>query len=240
MQADASADIEIRGIDKYVSRGGVKLEKALQHFSVSPQGKVCLDCGASTGGFADCLLQGGARTVYALDVGYGQLAWSIRGDPRVVVMERTNIRHVTADAFEHTPQLATVDVSFISLALVLPVIAGLLSEGGEAICLIKPQFEAGRGKAKKGVVRDADTHKDVLDAFMAYSAQSGFRVAGLTHSPVKGPKGNIEFLGLLRLPSKGADTEDGGGADGAEAGIDTRAVAAEAHEALNRSGQQDD
>jgi 23S rRNA (cytidine1920-2'-O)/16S rRNA (cytidine1409-2'-O)-methyltransferase len=183
---------------EYVSRGGQKLEKALAYFGIEPEGKVCLDCGASTGGFTDCLLKRGAQLIYAIDVGYGQLAWSLRNDRRVITMERTNIRHVTVDMFETKPELAVIDVSFISLSLVLPVIRKLLIEAGEAVCLIKPQFEAGRGKVgKKGVVRDPGTHKEVLSTFIENAENSGFIIKGITYSPVKGPKGNIEYLGWL-------------------------------------------
>ena len=192
---------------EYVSRGGQKLEKALDYFSIFPEGKVCIDCGASTGGFTDCLLKRGAKMVYAVDVGYGQLAWSLRTDERVITMERTNIRYVTPEMLDHKPELAVIDLSFISLALVLPVINKLLAEPGEddspkanpeAVCLIKPQFEAGKGKVgKKGVVREPEIHKEVLDAFIQNSENAGFIVKGLTYSPVKGPKGNIEYLGWL-------------------------------------------
>jgi len=217
MQVSSDIMIEVRSIPEFVSRGGQKLEKALKTFGVSPDGKICIDCGASTGGFTDCLLKNGARLVYAVDVGYGQLAWSLRNDPRVITMERTNIRHVTADMFNIRPEIAVIDVSFISLSLVLPVVSGLLTGHGEALCLIKPQFEAGREKVgKKGVVRDPETHKSVLETFIGYSAQSGFAVKGMTHSPVKGPEGNIEFLGWL---SK----------QGAGEYIDTGAIVAEAH-----------
>jgi len=198
VQIDPDAFIEVLSGPKYVSRGGQKLEKALEYFGVSPEGRVCIDCGASTGGFTDCLLKKGARLVYAIDVGYGQLAWSIRNDPRVVTMERTNIRFVTADMFGIMPELAVIDVSFISLALVLPVVRGLLCEDGEVLCLIKPQFEAGRGKVgKKGVVRDPETHKAVLEAFIHNAGKSEFYLRGLTFSPVRGPEGNIEYLGWL-------------------------------------------
>ena len=207
---EADSDVEVRGALRYVSRGGQKLEKALKHFGISPEGKICLDCGASTGGFTDCLLKNGASLVYAVDVGYGQLAWSLRSDPRVIAMERTNIRYVTADMFKTRPEIAVVDVSFISLALVLPVAKELLTENGEAICLIKPQFEAGRGSVgKKGVVRDSETHKEVLDSFLRSAGQSGFCVKGLTHSPVKGPEGNIEFLGWLRCRGESETIETG-------------------------------
>jgi len=198
LQVGDDSEIEIRGVSEFVSRGGQKLDKALKFFGVSPEGKVCIDCGASTGGFTDCLLKNGARLVYAVDVGYGQLAWSVRSDPRVVTMERTNIRHVTAEMFSEKPELATIDVSFISLSLVLPVVSGLLTGNGESLCLIKPQFEAGREKVgKKGVVRDPETHVSVLEGFVHSARQAGFAIRGLTHSPVRGPEGNIEFLGWL-------------------------------------------
>ncbi|MBO4831028.1 MAG: TlyA family RNA methyltransferase [Oscillospiraceae bacterium] len=199
------SDIEVRGAAiEYVSRGGLKLEKALREFGVSPEGRTCIDCGASTGGFTDCLLKGGAVKVYAVDVGYGQLAWSIRSDPRVVVMERTNIRYVTPEQIPDRPTLAVIDVSFISLKLVLPVVRQILAEDGEVLCLIKPQFEAGRDKVgKKGVVREASTHVEVLRSFMQYAREAGFGVLGLTFSPIKGPEGNIEYLGYLRAGAEG-------------------------------------
>ena len=200
MQVDGSADLDVRGGLPYVSRGGWKLEKALAYFNTPVDGRICIDCGASTGGFTDCLLQNGAKLVYAVDVGYGQLAWSIRNDPRVIVLERTNIRNATADMFDVQPELAVLDLSFISLALVLPVVGKLLKEGGEALCLIKPQFEAGRDKVgKKGVVRDPVTHVEVLSEFLKYSREAGFYIKGLTHSPLKGPEGNIEYLGRVSL-----------------------------------------
>jgi 23S rRNA (cytidine1920-2'-O)/16S rRNA (cytidine1409-2'-O)-methyltransferase len=198
MQVAEDASIKARRGLEYVSRGGLKLEKALEYFEISVKNKVCIDCGASTGGFTDCLLQNGARLVYAVDVGYGQLAWKIRNDTRVITMERTNIRYVTNDMFEIKPELAVIDVSFISLALVLPVIQELLAGNGEVLCLIKPQFEAGRGKVgKNGVVRDPKTHNDVLKAFIQNAVKSRFHLRGLTYSPVKGPKGNVEYLGWL-------------------------------------------
>jgi len=194
-------NIEILDSLNFVSRGGQKLEKALEFFKVSPEGKICIDCGASTGGFTDCLLQKGAKLVYAIDVGYGQLAWTLRNDKRVITMERTNIRYVTPDMLQEKPHLAVIDVSFISLALVLPVVKELTTEQSQVICLIKPQFEAGKGKVgKKGVVRDRETHIEVLDAFIQNAEKSNFIVKGLTHSPVKGPKGNIEYLGWLTKP----------------------------------------
>lgn len=199
---EETVEIEVRGETcPYVSRGGLKLEKALRSFGVDPSGYVCSDSGASTGGFTDCLLQQGARKVFAIDVGYGQLDWKIRSDPRVVVMERTNVRYVTPEQLGEPLDLSVVDVSFISLRIVLPTIKTLLKPGsGQVLCLIKPQFEAGREKVgKKGVVRDPQTHKEVLDDFLALTEELGFTVRGLTFSPVKGPEGNIEFLGHLTL-----------------------------------------
>jgi 23S rRNA (cytidine1920-2'-O)/16S rRNA (cytidine1409-2'-O)-methyltransferase len=195
------ASLEVRGNTcPFVSRGGLKLEKALNFFGVVPEGYVCSDSGASTGGFTDCLLQKGAKKVFAIDVGYGQLAWSIRSDPRVVVMERTNIRNVTPEQLGEPLDLSVVDVSFISLKLVLPVIQKLLKPTGQVLCLIKPQFEAGREKVgKKGVVREPETHVEVLENFLALARGLGFTVVNLTYSPVKGPEGNIEFLGHLSL-----------------------------------------
>ena len=220
MQVDTEMDIKVRGKKEFVSRGGIKLRKALDFFSVSPEGKVCIDCGASTGGFTDCLLKYGARLVYAVDVGYGQLAWSIRNDPRVITMERTNIRYVTADILGSKPELAVIDVSFISLALVLPVVRGLLTEGGGAMCLIKPQFEADRGKVgEKGVIYDQGTHATVLEAFIYNAGSSEFCVKGITYSPVKGPEGNIEYFGWLRCGGK-SDT------------INVNAIVSESHRVL--------
>ena len=191
--------IEIHGQTlEFVSRGGLKLKKALSFFGVSPAGMTCIDCGASTGGFTDCLLKNGAVKVYSVDVGYGQLAWSIRSDPRVVVMERTNIRYVTSEQIPEKMDLAVIDVSFISLKLVLPAVRELLKEGGEVLCLIKPQFEAGREKVgKKGVVREQSTHIEVLEAFLNNAKEAGFSVIGMTFSPIRGPEGNIEYLGHL-------------------------------------------
>ena len=215
--------IEIRGsLLPYVSRGGLKLEKALDVFGVSPEGKNCLDCGASTGGFTDCLLQRGAARVYAVDVGYGQLAWRIRNDPRVVAMERTNIRFVTSKQIPEKINLAVIDVSFISLKLVLPVVRNLLQPDGEVVCLIKPQFEAGREKVgKKGVVRGRETHEQVLAHFIMHAEKAGFSVINMTFSPVKGPEGNIEYLGHL------------GPQTGEAAAIDVRRIVAESHTELS-------
>ena len=199
---DHEAQIEVRGsVCPYVSRGGLKLEKALRDFGVDPTGYVCSDSGASTGGFTDCLLQQGAKKVFAIDVGYGQLAWKIRIDPRVVTMERTNIRYVTPEQLGEPLDLSVVDVSFISLKLVLPVIQKLLNQqSGQILCLIKPQFEAGKEKVgKKGVVRDPAVHVEVLQAFVALADELQMTIRNLTFSPVKGPEGNIEFLGHLTM-----------------------------------------
>ncbi len=209
---EESVQIEVRGeACPFVSRGGLKLQKALRDFGVKPEGYVCSDSGASTGGFTDCLLQQGAKKVFAIDVGYGQLDWKIRSDPRVVVMERTNIRYVTPQDLGEPLDLSVVDVSFISLKIVLPAIRALLKEDGQVVCLIKPQFEAGRDKVgKKGVVRDPATHKEVLDDFAALAAELGFAILGLTFSPVKGPEGNIEFLGHLTLADRPGIVPDTG------------------------------
>jgi 23S rRNA (cytidine1920-2'-O)/16S rRNA (cytidine1409-2'-O)-methyltransferase len=202
---EESVDIEVRtGGCPYVSRGGLKLEKALRDFGVDPTGYVCSDSGASTGGFTDCLLQQGASKVFAIDVGYGQLDWKIRSDPRVVVMERTNVRYVTPEDLGEPLDLSVIDVSFISLRIVLPVIKTFLKSTGQVLCLIKPQFEAGKDVVAKGkgVVRDPSIHKEVLDDFVALTKETAFKILGLTFSPVKGPEGNIEFLAHLTLDDK--------------------------------------
>ena len=193
------AKVEVRGHDiGYVSRGGLKLEKAMQVFPMSPNGKVCMDIGASTGGFTDCMLQNGACKVYAVDVGYGQLAWSLRSDPRVVCMERTNVRYLTAEQIPEPLDFGTVDVSFISLKLILPALRGILKPDGQVVCLVKPQFEAGREKVgKKGVVRDPAVHLEVLRQFLQNAHEADFSVKEMTFSPVRGPEGNIEYLGHL-------------------------------------------
>ena len=184
---------------RYVSRGGLKLEKALQVFPVSVAGKVVADIGASTGGFTDCALQNGAVRVYAIDVGYGQLAWKLRNDPRVVNMERTNARYLTADMLEETPDITVMDVSFISIRTILPTAGELMGKEGVFYTLIKPQFEAGRGKVgKKGVVRDPATHEDVLNGIVSFAEKNGWQVVNLDFSPIKGPEGNIEFLAEIR------------------------------------------
>ena len=200
------ARVEVRGSTlRYVSRGGLKLEKAMRAFSLTLDGCICADIGASTGGFTDCMLQNGAAKVYAVDVGYGQLDWKLRSDQRVVCMERTNARYLTHEQIPDELDFASIDVSFISLALILPAVNGILREGGHVACLVKPQFEAGREKVgKKGVVRDPAVHREVLERFLVHAADSGFGVLDLSYSPIRGPEGNIEYLGYLE---KGAATE---------------------------------
>ena len=188
--------VEVRGETlKYVSRGGLKLEKAMSVFPISLEGCVTMDIGASTGGFTDCMLQNGARKVFSVDVGYGQLAWKLRTDERVVNMERTNIRYVTTEEIGEELDFASIDVSFISLKLVLPVAYNLLKTGGTLVALIKPQFEAGREKVgKKGVVRDPAVHREVIERVTEFTQEIGFNVLGLEFSPIRGPEGNIEYL----------------------------------------------
>ena len=192
-------NIEIRGQGlKYVSRGGLKLEKAVDVFNLNLDGKVCMDIGASTGGFTDCMLQNGAEKVYAVDVGYGQLAWKLRSDPRVVNMERTNIRYIDFDLLTDNITFISIDVAFISLKLVLPVAFNILSQDGQLVALIKPQFEAGKDEVgKKGVVRDINIHKKVVTEIIDFAYDFGFSVDMLDYSPIKGPEGNIEYLVLL-------------------------------------------
>lgn len=193
------AKIEVRGRTRpYVSRGGLKLEKAMDLWPIALSGAVCADIGASTGGFTDCMLQRGAARVYAVDSGYNQLDWRLRGDPRVVCMERTNARYLTQEQITERLDFFSVDVSFISLRLILPPMRQLIREGGEAVCLIKPQFEAGREKVgKKGVVRDSAVHLQVLERFLEHAVQASFAVKDITFSPIKGPEGNIEYLAYL-------------------------------------------
>lgn len=191
--------LEVRGNPlKYVSRGGLKLEKAMQVYNLSLEGCVCADIGASTGGFTDCMLQNGAKKVYAIDVGYGQLAWKLRTDERVVNLERTNFRYVDNTVINEPLDFASVDVSFISLDKILPPLYALLNEGGSAVCLIKPQFEAGKEKVgKKGVVRDISVHEEVVTRVTDFMVREGFSVIGLEFSPIKGPEGNIEYLAYI-------------------------------------------
>ena len=221
------AQIEIRGGTlAYVSRGGLKLEKAMATFPIDLHGAVCADIGASTGGFTDCMLQNGAEKVYAVDVGYGQLAWKLRSDPRVVCLERTNARYLTHEQVPDELDFASVDVSFISLKLILPPLNGLLKDGGHAACLVKPQFEAGREKVgKKGVVRDPDVHLEVLEHFLDHAKESSFTVLGLTYSPIRGPEGNIEYLGYLE---KGPWQERT---------FDLKALVEESHQTLKEHGE---
>ena len=216
------AVLEVRGNTlPYVSRGGFKLEKALKVFPVDPTGLTCIDCGASTGGFTDVLLKNGAAKVYAVDVGYGQLAWSLRNDARVISMERTNVRYITAEQIPEPLDLAVMDLSFISVKLILPAVCPLLKDDAEVVCLIKPQFEAGREEVgKKGVVRDPKVHLEVLESFLAFVPGAGYTVMGLDYSPIKGPEGNIEYLGYLRKGSHDAPQ------------LDPAAVVAQSHGAL--------
>ena len=194
---DAQVECRSSGL-KYVSRGGLKLEKAMEVFGLELAGLTCMDVGASTGGFTDCMLQNGAKKVYSIDVGYGQLAWQLRNDPRVVNLERTNARYLSREQVSEDIDFFSVDVSFISLTLVLPAIRELLGVSGRGVCLIKPQFEAGRDKVgKKGVVRDPAVHSEVIEKIIGFALGNGFSVLGLDFSPVKGPEGNIEYLILL-------------------------------------------
>lgn len=205
-----TVNIEVRGNTlKYVSRGGLKLEKAMSHFGLSLEGKVCMDVGASTGGFTDCMLQNGAVKVYSIDVGHGQLDWKLRNDPRVVCMERTNIRYVTPEDIGEPASFVSIDVSFISLTKVLTPVRELLAENGEIVCLIKPQFEAGREKVgKKGVVRDPKVHLEVIRAVMDFASSIGFEILHLEFSPIKGPEGNIEYLLHLKKQAEGYTQEN--------------------------------
>ncbi len=202
---EETAALEVRGNTlRYVSRGGLKLEKAMQSFALDPEGLVCMDIGASTGGFTDCMLQNGAVKVYAIDVGRGQLDWKLRNDPRVVCMEKTNIRYVTPADIPEKAALASIDVSFISLTKVLGPVYELLSDGAQIAALIKPQFEAGREKVgKKGVVRDPAVHREVIEKVILFAESVGLAVKGLDYSPIKGPEGNIEYLLWMQ---KGAQT----------------------------------
>ena len=223
---DTEAEITVKGNTlKYVSRGGLKLEKAMTHFGITLEGKVCMDIGASTGGFTDCMLQNGAVRVYSVDVGYGQFAWKLRQDPRVVCMEKTNIRYVTPADIDDVLDFASVDVSFISLTKVLIPARELLRDGGEMVCLIKPQFEAGREKVgKKGVVRDKAVHEEVVVRIIEFASQNGFFVKNLEYSPIKGPEGNIEYLVYIRK-------DETGGVDGT---VDIKAIVDAAHGELDK------
>ena len=195
------ASIEVRGqAIPYVSRGGLKLAKAMEVFGLDLTGMICADIGASTGGFSDCMLQHGASKVYAVDTGYGKLAWKLRTDERVVPLERTNARYLTHEQIPEELDLASVDVSFISLRLILPALRGVLGPNGQVVCLVKPQFEAGRDKVgKKGVVRDPKVHLEVLEHFLVHADEADFSVKDITFSPIRGPEGNIEYLGHLTV-----------------------------------------
>ena len=250
---DDTAQIEVRGSTlKYVSRGGLKLEKAMSHFGMELEGKVCMDVGASTGGFTDCMLQNGAVKVYSVDVGHGQLAWKLRNDDRVVCMEKTNIRYVTPEDIGDRIRFASIDVSFISLTKVLGPVKALLTEDGQIVCLIKPQFEAGREKVgKKGVVREKSVHLEVIRMVIQYALSIGFEVLNLEYSPIKGPEGNIEYLLYLQNHGGNQIGDHDGNHDGYHAGdhdavadeetviyshvpVDPKMVVEEAHTSLDK------
>ena len=227
---DEDAEIEVRGNTlRYVSRGGLKLEKAINEFGVDCSSKICMDVGASTGGFTDCMLQNGATKVYAVDVGHGQLDWKLRNDDRVVCMEKTNIRYLTPNDIEDRIELSSIDVSFISLSKVLPAVYELLTEKGEVVALIKPQFEAGREKVgKKGVVREQSTHAEVIEMCMQYAHDNNFRILNLTWSPIKGPEGNIEYLYHLTKDDTKEELTN----------IDVKKLVEESHEAFLSDREQ--
>ena len=223
-----TAKLEVRGKTlPYVSRGGLKLEKAMKNFGVELEGKVCMDVGASTGGFTDCMLQNGAVKVYSVDVGHGQLDWKLRNDERVVCMEKTNIRYVTPEDIEEPVDFSSIDVSFISLTKVLLPVRNLLSQDGQIVCLIKPQFEAGREKVgKKGVVRDPAVHKEVIEKVIAFAKEQYLEPLALDFSPIKGPEGNIEYLLYLQKKPEGTEMTDGD--------MDVDAVVGQAHGTLDK------
>lgn len=221
-----TAKLEVKGNQmKYVSRGGYKLEKAMDVFGIRLDGKICLDIGASTGGFTDCMLQNGASKVYAIDVGYGQFAWKLRNDERVVCLEKTNVRYVTHEQVPDEGDFASIDVSFISLTKVLPAVLGVLGEKGQLVCLIKPQFEAGREKVgKKGVVRDSSVHREVIEMIVEYVRTQSLGILGLDFSPIK-PEGNIEYLIYLDKSRSGMHEDE------VQARVDT--VVAQSHKILS-------
>ena len=222
-----TAKLEVKGNQmKYVSRGGYKLEKAMDVFGIRLNGKICLDIGASTGGFTDCMLQNGASKVYAIDVGYGQFAWKLRNDERVVCLEKTNVRYVTHEQVPDEGDFASIDVSFISLTKVLPAVLGVLGEKGQLVCLITPQFEAGREKVgKKGVVRDSSVHREVIEMIVEYVRTQSLGILGLDFSPIKGPEGNIEYLIYLDKSRSGMHEDE------VQARVDT--VVAQSHKILS-------
>ena len=228
---DTEAKIEIKGNTlKYVSRGGLKLEKAMTHFDIELNDKVCMDIGASTGGFTDCMLQNGGVKVYSIDVGYGQLDWKLRNDPRVICMEKTNIRYVVPEDIQERPAFSSIDVSFISLTKVLLPVRNLLTEDGEIVCLIKPQFEAGREKVgKKGVVRDPAVHEEVIEKVRDYAMSIALEPCHLSFSPIKGPEGNIEYLLHLKKRPEGTQVPD-------SLTVKVENVVAQAHGALDKPG----
>ncbi len=237
---EETVQIEVRGSTlKYVSRGGLKLEKAMSHFGVELAGKVCMDVGASTGGFTDCMLQNGVVKVYAVDVGHGQLAWKLRNDDRVICMEKTNIRYVTPEDIGDRIEFASIDVSFISLTKVLGPVKQLLTQNGQVVCLIKPQFEAGREKVgKKGVVREKSVHLEVIEMVMGYARTIGFGILGLEFSPIKGPEGNIEYLLYLQnCPQEEAGQEENRQEvtrqEAARQEVSARAIVEQAHGCLD-------
>jgi len=207
---DENVDIEVKENPiPYVSRGGLKIEKAIEYFKIDMNGKTALDVGASTGGFTDCMLKKGAAKVVAIDVGYGQLAWELRQDERVICMERTNIRYVKPEDIGFAADFASIDVSFISLKKVLPVVRKLLKDDGEIVCLVKPQFEAGREKVgKHGVVREPEIHREVVEDIASFVLENGFSIEGITYSPVKGPEGNIEYLLYISKKTEPGETAD--------------------------------
>lgn len=228
MLVPKDSQLDVRGGLRYVSRGGLKLEKAMQKFPITLERKTAMDIGASTGGFTDCMLQNGAEKVYSVDVGYGQLAWKLRTDSRVVNLERTNVRYLTSEQVPELVDFFSVDVAFISLRLVLPVARKFLKDGGEAVCLIKPQFEAGKEKVgKKGVVRDPSVHREVIEQITSFVLQNGFSVLGLTYSPVRGPEGNIEYLLYLRKSDRPVS-----------AALDIAETVEESHHVLNGGGKK--
>ena len=225
LKVNEDADIAIRNRPRYVSRGGLKMEGALNAFPVSAEGKVCLDIGASTGGFTDCLLQHGAARVHAIDVGTNQLVWKLRQDPRVIVKEKFNARYMTPEDIGEQVDLIVSDVSFISLTKVLPAAYALLKDGGQMVCLIKPQFEAGREKVgKKGVVRDKAVHEEVIERIITFALENGFSVHHLEYSPIKGPEGNIEYLVHIEKSDEAIKEES----------VDIHAVVEAAHGELDK------
>ena len=233
MQVSPDVNVEVKGTAlPYVSRGGLKLEKAMNEFDVSLEGKVCMDVGASTGGFTDCMLQNGGVKVYSIDVGYGQLDWKLRNDPRVVCMEKTNIRYVVPEDIQEKPAFSSIDVSFISLTKVLGPVRNLLTEDGEIVCLIKPQFEAGREKVgKKGVVRDPAVHEEVIEKVRDFAMSISLEPCHLSFSPINGPEGNIEYLLHLKKRPEGTEVPD-------SLTVKVEDVVAQAHGALDKPAEK--